>query len=458
MSKQERIIHTSKRNFIIAIALLLLTNILMALTLSTLAKRNLREQIDQRMLDISNTAAYMLNGDELKLLKKEDEGTESYNRALDTLRAFQDNIQLDYIYGIRQMPDGSFTFTIDPTVEDPGEFGSPIVSTEALRSAANGVAAVDKKAYTDEWGRFYSAYSPVFDSDGNVAGIVGVDFDAKWYDGKLNGNRTASIIILMTALTIAIILSFVVMSQNRKRFSLMMKEIENIDLATQSLSRTMMQTSIKKLDILPDSERELLKTLADGEENKHSFHDEYEEVTTNLHSVCRKLDKYVRYVDSNLYKDTLTNTQNKAAYKNAIRKLDDDIKENNPRFSIAFFDLNGLEHINAHYGFEAGDELMRNAARILKKVFGNDNVFRVAGDEFIAIMRDKGIVDMDEFFQSFDYELKLFNESGKISHKLGIAKGSAVYDPNAHESYRHVFIIARENMKKNKEKYYSSKK
>ena len=148
MSKQERIIHTSKRNFIIAIALLLLTNILMALTLSTLAKRNLREQIDQRMLDISNTAAYMLNGDELKLLKKEDEGTESYNRALDTLRAFQDNIQLDYIYGIRQMPDGSFTFTIDPTVEDPGEFGSPIVSTEALRSAANGVAAVAKVGST----------------------------------------------------------------------------------------------------------------------------------------------------------------------------------------------------------------------------------------------------------------------------------------------------------------------
>ena len=228
------------------------------------------------------------------------------------------------------------------------------------------------------------------------------------------------------------------------------KEIENIDIATQSLSRTMMQTSIKKLDILPDSERELLKTLADGEENKHSFHDEYEEVTTNLHSVCRKLDKYARYVDSNLYKDTLTNTQNKAAYKNAIRKLDDDIKENNPRFSVAFFDLNGLEHINAHYGFETGDELMRNAARILKKVFGNDNVFRVAGDEFIAIMRDKGIVDMDECFQSFDYELKLFNESGKDIHRPGIAKGSAVYDPNAHESYRHVFIIARENLKNNK--------
>ena len=63
MSKQEKEIRTSKRNFIIALALLLLTNILMAMTLSTLAKKNLREQINQRMLDIANTAAYMINGD-----------------------------------------------------------------------------------------------------------------------------------------------------------------------------------------------------------------------------------------------------------------------------------------------------------------------------------------------------------------------------------------------------------
>ena len=70
MSKQEKQIRTSKRNFVIALALLLLTNILMAMALTTMAKKTLREQIDQRMLDIANTAAYMLNGDDTKLLQK----------------------------------------------------------------------------------------------------------------------------------------------------------------------------------------------------------------------------------------------------------------------------------------------------------------------------------------------------------------------------------------------------
>ncbi len=459
MSKQEKRIRTSKRNFIIALALLLLTNILMAMTLTTLAKKNLREQIDQRMLDIANTAAYMLNGDEIKLLEKEDEGTESYTRALDTLRAFQENIQLDYIYGIRKQPDGSFTFTIDPTVEDPGEFGSPIVTTDALVSASKGVAAVDKKSYTDKWGRFYSAYSPVFDSDGGIAGIVGVDFNANWLENKLSNHTVISIVILMAALTVGIVLAFVIMSQNRRRFAAMMKEIDQLDAATDKINDTILKTSIKKLDFLPQSESALLQTLADGEKNRQSsFDDEYEEVTSNLQAVCKKLDKYVKFVDSNMYKDNLTNTLNKAAYKNAIHALDADIKESNPLFSVAFFDLIGLNSINAHYGFEAGDELMFHSARLLKKVFGNDNIFRVAGDEFIAIMKDKGVLDMEDLFAELDKELKEFNSSKKVAHGLGISKGANTYKPEEHDSYRHVFMVARENMKKDKELYYESLK
>lgn len=455
--KDDKRIKSSKRNFILALILLLLTNAIMAMSLSMIAKKNLREQIEQRMLDIANTAAYMLNGDEIKLLQKEDEGSEPYNKALETLRAFQDNINLDYIYGIRQMDDGSFTFTIDPAVEDPGEFGSPIVSTEALRNAANGIPDVDKKAYTDEWGRFYSAYSPVFDSQGNVAGIVGVDFNANWYEGKLNNNRVISIIILASALTVGIVLSFIIMSQNRKRFESMLKDIDRLDIATQRLNDSIMSTSIKKLDFLPESESGLLKTLAEGEKENQSVRNEYNELSSSLHSVCKKLDKYVNFIDSNMYNDELTNTYNKAAYKKTIKALDEKLDIDDHIFSVAFFDLNGLESINAHYGFEAGDVLMYNSGKILKNVFGKENVFRVAGDEFIAIMKNTNQAQMGLLFEQFDEEIKKFNDSDKSEHILGIAKGYTTYTPEAHENYRHVFIEARKNMKHNKELYYQSK-
>ncbi len=58
-------------------------------------------------------------------------------------------------------------------------------STDALYQASLGKPSVDKVPYEDSWGRFYSAYSPVFDSNGKVAGIVAVDFSADWYDKQI---------------------------------------------------------------------------------------------------------------------------------------------------------------------------------------------------------------------------------------------------------------------------------
>ena len=122
MAKKKKKRTISRGGFFAVMLLFLLMNIVMAFVMMNVSQKELREQIEARMLDIANTAAYQLNGDELKTLTAEDKGTEPYNRALETLRAFQDNIQLDYIYGIQQEADGSFSFTIDPAPEDPGEF------------------------------------------------------------------------------------------------------------------------------------------------------------------------------------------------------------------------------------------------------------------------------------------------------------------------------------------------
>jgi len=100
MNKNDVRIKTSKRNFILALLLLLATNILMGLALVSLSKKTLKEQINQRMLDVANTASFQLEGDIVKQLTVQDKDTEEYNNALDTLRSFQENIDLDYIYTI----------------------------------------------------------------------------------------------------------------------------------------------------------------------------------------------------------------------------------------------------------------------------------------------------------------------------------------------------------------------
>lgn len=181
--------------------LLLAANLLLGFILVNQSKDALKHLIDNRMLDIANTAADMLDGDILRELKAEDKGTKPYQKINDALKVFQDNIDLKYIYCVRAQDDGSFTFTVDPTIDDPGEFGSPVAYTDALYMASQGSPAVDKEPYEDDWGRFYSAYSPVFDSNNDVAGIVAVDFSAEWYDTQIaNQTRVILIICFMTVL------------------------------------------------------------------------------------------------------------------------------------------------------------------------------------------------------------------------------------------------------------------
>ena len=68
----------SIRSFAIVMAVFLCAFILMSLTLVSISKKALREQVEGRMLDVSNTAAQLIDGDELEKLTEEDKGSDSY--------------------------------------------------------------------------------------------------------------------------------------------------------------------------------------------------------------------------------------------------------------------------------------------------------------------------------------------------------------------------------------------
>ncbi len=159
------------------------------------ARASIKASVRQRMIDIANCAAWSVDGDILKNLTAQDIGTPEYQQVYDALAVFRDNIELRYVYGIKDEGDGRFTFTVDPAFGDPAEFGEELVVTEGLVMASQGIPSVDLQKYTDKWGTFYSAYSPVLDSDGNLAGIIGADFGEEWFEDQIN-NQTDEIVKL----------------------------------------------------------------------------------------------------------------------------------------------------------------------------------------------------------------------------------------------------------------------
>ena len=171
---------------IILISLVLLFNIFLIVVVMQKSRSAMKVLVDKRMMDVAKTAADMIDGDALSRLRADGKDTSDYKGVLDTLGYFRDNINdLKYIYCIKQVSDKEFVFSADPTILDPGEFGEPVVYTEALYEASRGITSVDSVPYEDDWGTFYSAYSPVYDSFGGIAGILAVDFSAEWYDAQV---------------------------------------------------------------------------------------------------------------------------------------------------------------------------------------------------------------------------------------------------------------------------------
>ena len=215
---------------------LLLTNIALGFTLAHQSRRAMKTQINDRMLDIVNTAAAMLDGDVLARLRAEDQDTPEYRAVYDMLARFRDSIKLEYIYYIRPEGDGRFSFGIDTDPDRPAAFGDPFAYTDALNTASQGTPAVDDRPYVDEWGRSYSAYSPVFTSDGKVAAVVAADFSADWYDHQLNEAQRIIVVGCVLFLTIGIVITVLLTGQYSRRMELIKGNLRDLTADLESMT------------------------------------------------------------------------------------------------------------------------------------------------------------------------------------------------------------------------------
>ena len=83
--------------------------------------------------------------------------------------------------------------------------------------------------------------------------------------------------------------------------------------------------------------------------------------------------------------DMLTGVMNRNEMNNLIDDMCSGEESDKESVGVIFADLNGLKCINDKYGHVVGDELLKNAANILKEYFDINEIFRAGGDEFAII-------------------------------------------------------------------------
>lgn len=127
-------------------------------------------------------------------------------------------------------------------------------------------------------------------------------------------------------------------------------------------------------------------------------------------------------------KDILTDCFNRNAFSEHCSQITD-----LTGVQMIGFDLNDLKKCNDTKGHKAGDQYIKDAAELIKKLFGDfGKVYRVGGDEFCIITKNM----TETQFEKAKSLLQLAIAHYKLDHPdsgFGIACGYATYDPELDE-------------------------
>ena len=167
----------------------------------------------------------------------------------------------------------------------------------------------------------------------------------------------------------------------------------------------------------------------------------------------RNVDKVAReqmYVDKIAYMDVLTGARNKNSYQELEEEYQTLIdRDEELKFGIVVCDVNNLKKINDTMGHKAGDELLQSVFILLHNTFSSSTIYRVGGDEFAVLLKDKDYTERIELFNALRQTI-LNNQNTGEGPVAAI--GMSIYERETDKKISDVFERADEEMYADKER------
>ncbi len=151
-------------------------------------------------------------------------------------------------------------------------------------------------------------------------------------------------------------------------------------------------------------------------------------------------------------RDSLTGVKSKAAYDQQRDRLNLDIQAGDAEFGIAMIDINYLKKINDTYGHEKGNIYIKKMCTMICDAFAHSPVFRVGGDEFVAVLIHRDYENREELVQVLKDKMNEQAAKADVDEwlKPTAAIGIGIYDPKIDKDCDTVLKRADEAMYENK--------
>ena len=372
---------------------------------------------------------------------------EGYNEIEGRLRKIRvSNSDIKYLYVYKIMEDGCHVvFDLETPDTPAGEPDEVLPFEEAFYPYLPDLFAgrpIPPIISDDTYGYLLTVYKPIYNSVGDCVCYAGVDFSLESITdyGRVFISKVIALflgaVIFIFVLGLAFVENNIILPIKTMAYCANNFAYDSEEARARNIER------IKSLEIKTNDEIEnlysaFIKTTSDSMSNFENL---------------KRSKIQLAVMDELAHTDSLTGIKNKTAYAEVTTRLDAAIAAGVAEFAIIMIDVNYLKKVNDTYGHERGNEYLINACMLACSVFGEGNVYRVGGDEFVVILDGENLAHCEEMVSRLRGMIEKFRADKTLEawEKVSAAVGVAYYRAGVDKTADEVFKRADSDMYQNK--------
>lgn len=344
---------------------------------------------------IRNVLTYTASGidaDDLAKCIRMGEESDKYRQLQSFLDQIKENSELHFLYiviplntaerdNMRNVIAGATKFEYEYESDElvkldelTGDSYAPKTAEKYLRAYESGQLSFFEER--SEWGDDYTGLLPLFDSAGNKVAALCMDVEIAHIHTQLAAQTLSTILVIALLGTLFAVI-FIVWTDSNITWPIRQLERSVVQLAVRSHGQRNPDALVLRVPpIHTDNEIEsLAQAIGQMSEDMRDY-------VKSILDTERELAR----MNVIAHKDALTHVKNKTAYERCSEELQERIGREKLEFAILMADVNRLKQINDAFGHERGDQYLKNCCAILCEVFSRSPIFRIGGDEFVAVL------------------------------------------------------------------------
>ena len=201
----------------------------------------------------ASEVASFIDGDKHDSINPGDESSQTYQDGIKILRQFVDGTDIIFAYTLKPLDSQNLQFILDSDKEDPVSIGQSLARFDEVNEALDGSVIADKNPTSDEWGEYYSAYAPIYNSAGKVVGIIGVDYSLESVNQKIHATLRSNLFVMSICILLGLLVAFVISRNISGKVITLYKKIEQVVSTDGDLTNRINIHSGDEFELLADS-------------------------------------------------------------------------------------------------------------------------------------------------------------------------------------------------------------